>query len=57
MYRSSYYKILGGVCGGISETIGIPAFIVRLIVLYLLFSTSIPVVTIYILMWILLPLD
>lgn len=57
MYRSSYHKIIGGVCGGISETIGIPVFIVRLIVLYLLFSTSIPVVTIYILMWIFLPLD
>jgi len=55
MYRSSYGKILGGICSGISEKFGIPSFIVRLIFLYLLFSTSIPVVTIYIVMWIILP--
>ena len=57
MYRSSYNKIFGGVCSSIANTTGLPTFLIRLLVILLMVKTSLPIIAIYIVMWILLPLD
>lgn len=54
MYRLST-RIIGGVCSGLAHMIGIDTLLIRLIFIYCLFTT-VPIVTIYILMWIFLPL-
>ncbi|MCL2652856.1 MAG: PspC domain-containing protein [Propionibacteriaceae bacterium] len=56
LYRSSSNKIIGGVCGGISEFFGIDTTWVRLAVVVLaLFAGS--GVVLYILLWLFLPDD
>mgnify|MGYP002344337928 CR=1 FL=1 len=57
LHRSKTNKILGGVCGGIAEYLGIPAWVVRLVWIIL---TIVPVplvisLLVYILMWAFVP--
>lgn len=53
LHRSTYDSMIGGVCGGLAETLDVDTSIIRLIaVLLLLFG---PGMLIYIIMWIILP--
>jgi phage shock protein C len=54
LYRSSKERILGGVCGGIAEYLGVDPVIIRAlwILSVFLFGVSIPF---YILSWIIIP--
>lgn len=54
MFRSRDNKKIGGVCGGLSEMMDIDVSIVRLIFAFCLF-TPFPIITIYLLMWIIVP--
>lgn len=55
MYRSSRYKMLGGVCGGIAEKLGWSPTLVRIL---WLIASILPVVgwVLYVVLWIALPL-
>lgn len=55
--RTHFDRVLGGVCGGISEYMNIDPMIVRLIfVLLSLFGFGITFI-IYIILWIMIPVD
>lgn len=57
LYRSAKNRWLAGVCGGISEYTGIPAFLIRLLWILLLII-PIPLVLgvlVYLLAWLILP--
>jgi len=54
LYRSQTDKMLGGVCGGLSDYLGIDTTIIRLFFVLLALSSGIGVL-IYIALWILLP--
>jgi len=54
MYRSKYNKKIGGVCGGLSEIINIDVSLIRVIFAFCLF-TPFPILTIYLLMWFIIP--
>ena len=54
--RSSTDKMLGGVCGGIAQYLGVDATIVRLVAAALIVFTGVgPLV--YLLAWVLMPAD
>ncbi|SFS32892.1 PspC domain-containing protein [Marininema halotolerans] len=56
LYRSQSDKILGGVCGGVAQRIGISSSIVRLVTLILFFvSGFFPVGLIYFVLMYALP--
>lgn len=52
--RSTTDKMLGGVCGGIAEFLGVDATIVRIITAALVLFTGVGLVA-YILAWVLIP--
>lgn len=54
LYRSKEDKIIGGVCGGISEFLGIDSIIIRIIFILLLFANGMGFI-LYILLWIIIP--
>lgn len=54
LYRSGKDKILGGVCGGIGEYLGVDPTLIRL--LWILFSLAYGMgILLYIVMWIIVP--
>ena len=54
LYRSGKEKILGGVCGGIGEYVGVDPTLIRL--LWVLFSLAYGMgILLYIIMWIIVP--
>ena len=54
LYRSSKDKVLGGVCGGIAEYLGVDPVVVRLI--WVVFSLMWGLgLLVYILAWIIIP--
>lgn len=55
MHLSSKDKKLGGVCGGISESIGIDSTVIRIIAVALLVFTHVFIIFAYIILWGLLP--
>ena len=55
LHRSKTNKMVAGVCGGISELLGINANIVRLAVLLLAIPFSILIVALYLMLALLLP--
>ena len=55
VHRSTTNKMLTGVCGGIAETFGIDANIIRLVVLALAIPFSILMVLFYLALTLLLP--
>lgn len=55
MHLSSTDKKLGGVCGGLAESLGIDATIVRIIATALLIFTHVFIILVYIILWALLP--
>ena len=54
LYRSGREKILGGVCGGIAEYLGVDPVVVRLIFIMLLFAWGFGLL-LYIILWIIVP--
>jgi phage shock protein C len=54
--RSKSDKMLGGVCGGISEYFGWPSWVVRFVyVLVTVLSAAFPGILVYLLLWFLMP--
>jgi phage shock protein C len=53
--RSRRNKVIGGVCGGLSEFFGISAFWFRLAFLIALIPGGIPGLVPYILLWLIIP--
>ena len=54
--RRSSDKMLGGVCGGLAEYLGLDPTLVRLVyVLISIFSAAFPGILVYILLWIIMP--
>ena len=58
LHRSSKHKVLGGVCGGIADYFGIDPVITRLAFVLITFASHVfGGVLVYIIAWIILPLD
>ena len=56
LHRSSRYRILGGVCGGIAEWLGWNPTAVRILyVLLSILSAGFPGVLVYIILWAVMP--
>ena len=56
LYRSTRYRILGGVCGGIAEWLGwSPTWVRLLYVLISILSAAFPGTIVYIILWIVIP--
>jgi len=57
LYRSPKKKMIGGVCGGLSEYFGLDANLVRIIFVAIgLFSAILPMVIFYLIAWAIVPL-
>jgi phage shock protein C len=56
LYRSRTDKILGGVCGGLSEYSGVDPTLVRLVFVILALAGG-PGILIYLIMWLITPLQ
>jgi phage shock protein C len=54
--RSGSDKVLTGVCGGLARSLGWNALLVRILVVVLSFFIGLPVI-VYIVMWLMLPVD
>ena len=58
LHRSQEKKMLGGVCGGLSEYFDVDANLIRIIFVAIgLFSAVLPMVIFYLLAWIIVPLE
>lgn len=58
LYRSRYDRILGGVCGGIGHMVRLDPTIIRLLLIFICLLTGIlPVVLIYLLSCLIIPLE
>ncbi len=56
LYRSTRYKVLAGVCGGIAEWLGWDPTVTRILyVVISILSAAFPGLIVYILLWILMP--
>jgi phage shock protein PspC (stress-responsive transcriptional regulator) len=55
LYRDSNNKILGGVCSGISAYFGWDALPLRIVFFVLIFFTTLWIIPIYLLVWLILP--
>jgi phage shock protein PspC (stress-responsive transcriptional regulator) len=53
--RSRNNRVIAGVCGGLSEFLGISAFWFRLAFLIALIPGGIPGILVYLLMWVIIP--
>jgi phage shock protein C len=57
LYRSKKERMLGGVCGGLGEYFRLDPTFIRLIFIVVWFLTGfIPMLIIYIILWLLIPL-
>jgi len=57
LYRSQDKKMLGGVCGGLSEYLDVDPNLIRIIFVAIgLFSAVIPMVIFYLIAWAIVPL-
>jgi phage shock protein PspC (stress-responsive transcriptional regulator) len=55
LHRSATNRMIAGVCGGIAESLGVDAMLVRLVALILLIPFSAMVVLLYVVLALLLP--
>jgi len=55
LYRSQENRMIGGVCGGLSEFYGISAFWFRLAFLIALIPGGVPGIGAYLLFWLIIP--
>jgi phage shock protein C len=53
--RSRHNRIIAGVCGGLGEFFGIPAFWFRLLFFILLLPGGLPGLVPYVILWIVIP--
>ena len=53
--RSRHNRIVAGVCGGLGEFFGIPAFWFRLLFIILLIPGGVPGLVPYIILWVVIP--
>ncbi len=57
LYRSSYNKMVGGVCGGLAEYFDVDPTIIRLVTAFLIiFSGFFPGLVFYLIAWAIIPL-
>ncbi|KLU61694.1 PspC domain protein [Peptococcaceae bacterium CEB3] len=56
LFRSSRHKLIGGVCGGIAEWLGLPPWSIRVTAVVTLFAWGLTG-TLYLLAWATLPID
>ena len=54
LYKSDYNKVIGGVCGGLGEYLGIDPTIVRIIAVLLIFAHGAGLL-IYLIAWLCMP--
>lgn len=58
LWRSRDKRMIGGVCGGIAEWLSWPPLNVRILyILVSVFSAAVPGIVLYILLWILMPME
>jgi phage shock protein C len=58
LYRSRSDRVIGGVCGGMAKSLGWTGFRVRLIyVLVSILSVAFPGILVYLILWIVIPLE
>ncbi len=58
IFRSSRNRMLGGVCGGLAEYLGVDATLVRIVyVLLSIVSAAFPGILIYLIAWLVIPRD
>ena len=58
LHRSKQNKMIAGVCGGIAEQLGWDPTLVRILyVVISIFSAAFPGILVYLILWILLPLQ
>lgn len=55
LFRSRHNRMLAGVCGGLAEYFNIDPTLVRVITIVLAFTPFVPVIIIYLLLWLLIP--
>jgi phage shock protein PspC (stress-responsive transcriptional regulator) len=57
LMRSRDHRMVAGVAGGMAERFGLPVWLVRLIWLLLFLPGGVPGLLLYIIFWILMPLE
>ena len=57
LYRSRSNRVIAGVCGGISEQLGVPTWMIRLVFLLAALPGAVPGVLIYLVCWALIPAE
>lgn len=55
--RSRHNRIIAGVCGGLADFFGISSFWFRLAFLLALIPGGVPGILIYLIMWIIIPVE
>jgi phage shock protein C len=55
LFRSRHNRMLAGVCGGLAEYFNIDPTLMRVITIVLAFTPFVPVIIIYLLLWLLIP--
>ncbi|MDW7672985.1 MAG: PspC domain-containing protein [Bacillota bacterium] len=56
LYRSSYDKMIGGICGGLAEYFNTDPTLVRLIAAFIIFMSGIfPGIIFYLIAWAIIP--
>ena len=55
LHRSRRHRIVAGVCGGLAETLGVPAWIVRFVFLLMMLPGGVPGTLLYLVLWLVLP--
>lgn len=55
--RSRHNRWIAGICGGLGEFFGLPAFWFRLLFVILLLPGGLPGLLPYVILWIIVPLD
>jgi phage shock protein C len=55
--RSRHNRVIFGVCGGLAEFFGINAFWVRLAFLIALIPGGVPGILLYLILWLIMPLE
>jgi phage shock protein C len=58
LHRSKQNKMIAGVCGGIAEQLGWDPTLVRILyVVISIFSAAFPGILVYLILWVLMPLQ